>query len=108
MIFLNKYPIRFQRQKTIKGYITEFYCHKAKLAVELDGAQHYEDKAAEYDASRTEVFELMGIEVLRILNIDIDKNFENVCRIIDVKVKKRLSESEQQPSSGRKVAFREE
>ena len=55
--FLNKYPTRFQRQKTIDGYIADFYCHKAKLVVELDGTQHYENKAIEYDTERTETFE---------------------------------------------------
>ena len=89
--FLNKYPTRFQRQKTIGGYIADFYCHKAKLVVELDGTQHYENKAIEYDAERTETFESLGIKVLRILNMNIDKDFENVCRIIDVEVKERLS-----------------
>ena len=43
--FLRKHPARFQRQKSIGEYIADFCCHDAKLVVELDGAQHYEDEA---------------------------------------------------------------
>ncbi len=39
--FLRIYPVRFQRQKTIDNYIADFYCHKAKLIIELDGSQHF-------------------------------------------------------------------
>ena len=39
--FLAKYEIRFQRQKAIDDFIADFYCHRAKLIIEIDGAQHY-------------------------------------------------------------------
>ena len=35
--FLRGYPMRFQRQKTIDGFIADFYCHVARLVVEVDG-----------------------------------------------------------------------
>ena len=41
--FLREYPIRFLRQKVIGSYVVDFYCAAAKLVVELDGAQHYEE-----------------------------------------------------------------
>lgn len=41
--FLKVYPIRFYRQKVLGKYIADFYCSKAKLVIELDGAQHYDD-----------------------------------------------------------------
>ncbi|WP_084002567.1 DUF559 domain-containing protein [Cloacibacillus porcorum] len=41
MIFLAKYPARFQRQKVIDRYIADFYCFKTALVVEIDGGQHY-------------------------------------------------------------------
>ena len=40
--FLRLYPIRFLRQKIIDNYIVDFYCHEARLIIELDGSQHYE------------------------------------------------------------------
>ena len=42
--FLRTYPIRFQRQKTIDRFIVDFYCHRAKLVIELDGSQHFTEE----------------------------------------------------------------
>ena len=88
--FLRTYPVRFQRQKTIDGFIADFYCHAAKLVVEPDGAQHREPDAAAYDAERTRLFARTGIEVLRLSNPMIDRNFQHVCRQIDEAVRRRL------------------
>ena len=41
--FLRAYPIRFSRQKVLGKYIADFYCAAAKLVIELDGGQHYEE-----------------------------------------------------------------
>ncbi len=85
--FLSKYPVRFQRQKTIDKYIVDFYCHKAKLVIELDGSQHYSDVGSESDKQRTKILNQYGLTVLRFSNIDIDKNFEGVCIAIDNYIK---------------------
>ena len=42
--FLRSYPVRFSRQKVLGKYIADFYCAEAKLVIELDGSQHYEDR----------------------------------------------------------------
>ena len=42
--FLRLYPVRFLRQKVIDAYIVDFYCSRARLVIELDGSQHYEEK----------------------------------------------------------------
>lgn len=89
--FLNTYPVRFQRQKTINNYIVDFYCHKAELIIELDGLQHYTEDGMEYDSIRTDILEMYDLEVLRFTNIDIDLHFKGVCEKIDQKVKERLS-----------------
>lgn len=52
--FLSKYSPRFHRQYVIGNYIVDFYCHQAKLVVELDGSQHYEPEEMEKDRFRTE------------------------------------------------------
>jgi len=52
--FLKNYPIQFNRQKVIGSYIVDFYCHKAKLVVELDGSQHSQDNALKNDLTRTQ------------------------------------------------------
>ena len=51
--FLRSYPVRFSRQKVLGKYIADFYSAEAKLVIELDGSQHYEDGNAEKDAERT-------------------------------------------------------
>ena len=79
------------RQKPIGHYIADFYCAKAGLIVELDGSGHYEPKAVEKDAKRTEELENNGLKVIRFYNTDIDKNFYNVCTVIDEEVKCRLA-----------------
>ena len=50
--FLRHFPIRFLRQKVIGNYIVDFYCAKAKLVIELDGSQHYEETAEKRDEQR--------------------------------------------------------
>ncbi|MCQ2484856.1 MAG: endonuclease domain-containing protein [Clostridia bacterium] len=87
--FLSKYSVRFQRQKAIGNYIVDFFCHKAKLVVELDGSQHYEPDMQSKDAVRTSELEELGIMVLRFSDYDVDKSFEGVCQAIDRAVRER-------------------
>ena len=80
--YLREFRPRFTRQRIVGNYILDFYCAAVKLAVELDGGQHYESEAIEYDRIRTEFLESLGIKVVRFTNIDIDKSFEGVCNSI--------------------------
>ena len=89
-LFLREYPIRFQRQKSIDNFITDFYCAKAKLIIELDGSGHYEPIQILKDKIRTEHLEEMDLTVIRICNLDVDNNFQNVCEYIDTLVKGSL------------------
>ena len=88
--FLRNYDVHFFRQRVIGNYIVDFYCRRANLVIEIDGAQHYEHDENEYDKKRTEYLKTCGIDVLRFLNKDINYNFENVCVYIDKIVKRRL------------------
>jgi Uncharacterized protein conserved in bacteria len=81
-LFLSKFPLRFHRQKVIGVYIVDFYCHKAKLVIEIDGGQHLEYKKQEDDQKRTEYLESIGFEVIRFSNHDVDNNFDGVCNEI--------------------------
>ncbi len=65
----------------------DFYCAKARLVVELDGGGHYTVQQTEKDKIRTKELENMSLFVLRICNIDIDRNFRGVCEYIDLTVK---------------------
>ena len=91
--FLRTYPVRFQRQKAIGNYIADFYCARARLVIELDGGGHYTAEQAEKDALRTKDLESMNLTVVRICNLDIDRNFRGVCEYIDLTVR-RLSLSQ--------------
>ena len=85
--FLRNYPVRFQRQKAIGDYIVDFYCAKVGLVVELDGGGHYTAEQAKKDNLRTKELERMKLTVIRICNLDIDRNFRGVCEYIDLTVK---------------------
>ena len=89
--FLRDYPVRFLRQKVIDSYIADFYCSKAKLIIEIDGSQHFDDENIESDEQRTGQFELRDLEVIRFTNIDINTNFKGVCEYIDNIVQQRIS-----------------
>ena len=81
--FLKTYSVRFLRQKVIDDYIVDFYCHQARLVIELDGSQHYEEKGLRKDRVRTERIENRNLTVIRIPNNEIHCNFRGVCEYID-------------------------
>lgn len=88
--FLKNYPVRFLRQKVIDDYIVDFYCHSARLIIELDGSQHYTKSGLLKDKIRTERIEKRDLTVMRIPNGEINQNFEGVCKHIDNFVKESL------------------
>ena len=81
--FLKSYPVKIYRQRPINNFIVDFYCSKARLAIEIDGSQHYEEKGIKDDHSRTQILKKCGIDVIRFSNYDINTNFEGVCMEID-------------------------
>ncbi|MBQ8213544.1 MAG: endonuclease domain-containing protein [Clostridia bacterium] len=89
--FLNTYPIRFRRQKILGKYIVDFYCAEAKLVVELDGSQHYTEEGLRNDNERTAFLRGYDLEVLRISNEEINRNFDNICEYIDHVVERRVA-----------------
>ena len=91
--YLRNYPVKITRQKILGMYIADFYCASAKLAIEIDGSQHYEDVGARNDAKRTEYLNKYGITVVRISNLDVLKNFEGVCIYIDEQIKKHINKN---------------
>ena len=89
--FLAKYAVRFQRQKAIGDFIADFYCHKAKLVIEIDGSQHYDEEGEKRDRFRTEILEGYDLMVIRFSNYDINTNFCGACEYIDAVVKAALT-----------------
>ncbi len=87
--FLSKYVPKFQRQKAIDNFIADFYCHEAKLIIEIDGSQHSTETGALKDEFRTEILEGYGLRVVRFTNVQIDTRFTDVCRYIEYVVKEQ-------------------
>ena len=77
--FLRYCRPRFRRQEIISNYIIDFFCHEAKLAIELDGSQHCEPEEIRYDNQRTEHLKSLGILVVRFSNLDVRYHFRGVC-----------------------------
>ena len=88
--FLKGYPVQFKRQFPLESYITDFYCFRAKLVVELDGSQHCEPEEIAYDQKRTAFLESKGLMVLRVSNLDVMRKFNAVCEMIDLTIQSRL------------------
>jgi very-short-patch-repair endonuclease len=65
---------KFRRQVPFDRFVVDFYCHAAKLVVEIDGKQH--EWFADHDAARTAVLERLGVCVVRFTN-------DEVCNAVD-------------------------
>ncbi len=88
--FLQTYPVKIYKQRIIDSFVVDFYCHKARLVIEVDGAQHYTLDGKSYDAARSEVLERYDLYIIRFSNDDVDKKFESVCHMIDKVIKERM------------------
>ena len=80
--FLKTLPITVNRQKVVGNHIVDFYIASAKIVIEIDGSQHYEEKGIENDAKRDAFLNGLGIKVLRYSNLDVNQKFESVCENI--------------------------
>ena len=67
---------KFRRQVPFDRFVVDFYCHAAKLAIELDGKQH--EWFADYDAERTRILETRGISVIRFANAEVEGDLDFV------------------------------
>ena len=75
--------LKFRRQHAFDDYILDFYCHKIKLAIEVDGEVHNDPEVAAYDAARTKNLNENNITVLRFTNDEVEKNITKVIKKIE-------------------------
>ncbi len=75
--------LKFRRQHAFDNYILDFYCHKMKLAIEVDGGIHNDPEVSAYDENRTKNLNENGITVLRFSNEDVENNIKKVIKIIE-------------------------
>jgi very-short-patch-repair endonuclease len=69
---------RFKRQQPVKYFIADFYCHKAKLIIEVDGGYHQLPAQYEYDENRDAELENLGLKVIRFTNKQVLFDIDNV------------------------------
>jgi very-short-patch-repair endonuclease len=84
---------KFRRQYPIYGYILDFYCHDAGLAVELDGGGHNNEEQRLYDEERTKVLKAASIRVIRFWNNDVLNSLEEVLEVLYTHLKVETSGS---------------
>ncbi|MDO4459354.1 MAG: endonuclease domain-containing protein [Clostridia bacterium] len=89
--FLKTYKYTVRRQLPKDRFILDFYCSKAKLAIEIDGNQHFTEQGLAYDKERSAYLSEYGIKVLRFTNMEIRNNFVDVCKKIDDEISKRIN-----------------
>lgn len=83
--------VRFKRQQPILYFIADFYCHKAKLVIEIDGGYHDIPEQYIYDINRDAELEELGLKVIRFSNDEVMFNIENVLQIIEQNISNRTS-----------------
>ena len=82
--------VQFYRQKPLLDYIVDFYCPVAKLVIELDGSQHFEEEDQVRDQLRDDALAGVGLRVLRFDNRQVLSERDAVLEMIDTVVKERL------------------
>ncbi len=76
----------FRRQHPIDIFIVDFYCHKHKLVIELDGGIHKHPDIQERDKNRSAEMEKYGLKIIRFTNNEI---LSDVNKVIE-KIKKYM------------------
>ena len=74
--------IQFYRQKPIGNFIVDFYAPSAKLIIEIDGGQHFEEIHIEKDKKRDAYLQKLGLKILRFDNFQILKSLDEVLEMI--------------------------
>jgi very-short-patch-repair endonuclease len=69
---------QFYRQRIIGNYIVDFYCPKAKLVIEVDGGQHYDENGKERDRMRDDYIIKLGFSIFRVSDRDVLRNLDGV------------------------------
>ncbi|MGA3014182.1 MAG: endonuclease domain-containing protein [Bacteroidales bacterium] len=82
--------IIFRRQHPIGPFIVDFYCHEAKLVIEIDGDIHDSQENKEHDENRTFELEKLGLKVIRFKNEAITGNINEVLDILQKEIEARL------------------
>jgi len=96
---LRKRPqgLKFRRQQAANQFVTDFYCHSANLAVEIDGEAHSRGNSPNWDVRRDNELHRQGVKVLRIPAYEVLSNLEGVVQFILIEAGRGVTPP---PSSG--------
>jgi very-short-patch-repair endonuclease len=83
--------IQFYRQKPIGNYIVDFYAHTAKLVIEIDGGQHFEEDHMQRDKIRDTYLNTLNLTVLRFDNLQVLQSIDNVLEAIFNKISEKTN-----------------
>ncbi|OEL11434.1 endonuclease domain-containing protein [Cloacibacterium normanense] len=78
--------LKFRRQHPVNIYIADFYCHKFKLIIELDGDYHNQEEQKQKDEVRTEVLRLNDLKIIRFKNEEVEQDINQVLTTIKNKI----------------------
>jgi very-short-patch-repair endonuclease len=81
--------LKWRRQVPWNGFVLDFFCPELQMVIELDGAQHAEEKTAAYDALRLKQLQDAGIKVVRLWNTEVLFALKNLFEIIRVETVRR-------------------
>jgi very-short-patch-repair endonuclease len=96
--------VGFHRQAPIGPYIVDFVSHSAKVVIEVDGGQHFDDAYEARDARRDKFLRSRGFRVLRFSNYDVMTNLEGVWTVIAAAVGEALPPPYPPPQAGEDLA----
>jgi very-short-patch-repair endonuclease len=80
------FKARFKCQHPVGIFIVDFYCHKYKLVIEVDGGIHNEERVSEHDDGREHDIEKFGIKIIRFENEEVLQNIESVIKRIQKEI----------------------
>ena len=89
----NQLGVKIRRQHPIGNFVADFYCHQAKLIIELDGKYHKYYGQKKNDNLRDDFFKDQGIKVLRITDDEVFTNIKSVVKKIKNKIDSFLTEN---------------
>jgi cyclase len=92
--YLKKKPLcfKFRRQHPYSVYILDFYCHRLKLVIELDGGVHDIEDVKQNDIIRQRLLEKEGMVVMRFRNEQVEKDLNGVMKIIEEFLRRKTNE----------------
>ena len=70
--------VKFRRQHPIGDYIVDFYCHKLKLVIELDGKYHEKPNQIRMDEFKEEALKESGIKIIRFPDESVVNDIDSV------------------------------